>query len=73
MNTKTSLLSVKSKRVRSRSGNALVLTSEGRFVVDLLKKTVVSADSEKRMAAISDLSVKAKNASFLDKYRTKSA
>lgn len=73
MNTKTSLLSVKARRVRSRSGKALLLNSEGRFVVDLLNKTVVSAESNKRIETISEMSVKARNASFLDRYRAKSA
>ena len=43
--------------------------SEGRFVVELLKKSKPSQDYIVQTAAIAEKSVKAKNASFLANYR----
>lgn len=64
---------IKAKRMKahSRDGAVLKSASEGRFVVDLLKKTLATAEVLDNISTMSEISVRAKNAAFLDKYRTK--
>ena len=64
---------IKAKRMKlhSRDDVALKIASEGRFVVELLKKTQASPEVLDKISMMSELSVKAKTASFLEKYRSK--
>ena len=65
---------IKAKRMKfhSRDSIALRVVSEGSFVVSLLKKTPASSETLDKVSLMSEISVKAKNATFLEKYRSKS-
>lgn len=64
---------LKSKRMKAHSRDAIVLktASEGRFVVELLKKTQATDEVLSNVSSMSEISVRAKSAAFLDKYRSK--
>lgn len=65
---------IKAKRMKIHSREAIALkpSSEGRFVIELLKKTQPSSDVLSRVSTMSEISIKATNAPFLEKYRSKS-
>ena len=74
MERKTGSWVIKSKsmKIRARESLALKSATEGRFVVELLKKTQPSLDVLSRVSAMSEISIKATSAPFLEKYRSKS-
>lgn len=59
-------------KFHSRDGIALKSVTEGSFVVGLMKKTQASSEVLNNVNLMSEISLKAKNASFLEKYRFKS-
>lgn len=65
------VLRAKRMKLHSRDSIAINIATEGRFVVELLRKTQVSPEVLDKVNAMSELSVNAKSASFLDKYRSK--
>lgn len=66
------IIKAKRMRVHARESVALKSATEGRFIIELLKKTQPSSDVLSKVSAMSEISIKATNAPFLEKYRSKS-